>query len=106
MSGETTLGEEGSSNGSIRLGTYRDLWAHEVTERSPALRFLMPSQTLELSLKDAEQLGISQGDQVNVRSNGHSVQAKVAIRERVRPGSGFLIEGLSQQGPNTLAGSR
>ncbi|MDX6586905.1 MAG: NADH-quinone oxidoreductase subunit [Solirubrobacterales bacterium] len=90
---------------SLRLGTYRDLWAHEVTERSPALRFLMPGQTLELSLADAEHFGVAQGDQVNVRSNGHSVMAKVAIRERIRPGSGFLIDGLAEQSPNVLAGA-
>ncbi len=77
-----------------------------MTERSPALRFLMPGQTLELSLADAERFGVSQGDQVNVRSNGHSVEAKVAIRERIRPGSGFLIEGLAEQGPNSLAGAQ
>ena len=65
----------------------------------------MPSQTLELSLTDAERFGVAQGDQVNVRSNGHSVAAKVAIRERIRPGSGFLIEGLAEQGPNALAGA-
>jgi predicted molibdopterin-dependent oxidoreductase YjgC len=89
----------------LRLGTYRDLWAHEVTERSPALRFLMPGQTLELSLADAERFGVAQGDQVSVRSNGHSLKAKVAIRERIRPGSGFLIDGLAEQGPNALAGA-
>ena len=102
---QTPLGDDEGSNGSIRLGTYRDLWAHEVTERSPALRFLMPGQTLELSLADAERFGVSQGDAVNVRSNGHSVQASVAIRARVRPGSGFLIEGVAEQGPNALAGA-
>ncbi len=94
-----------SAENGLRLGTYRDLWAHEVTERSPALRFLMPAQTLELSLADAERFGVAQGDQVNVRSNGHSVSARVAIRARVRPGSGFLIEGLAEQGPNVLAGA-
>ena len=39
-------------------------------------------------------LGIGGGDEVDVRSNGTSVRARVVIRERVRPGSGFLIEGL------------
>jgi anaerobic selenocysteine-containing dehydrogenase len=34
------------------------------------------------------------GDEVDVRSNGSSVRARVALRERIRPGSGFLIEGL------------
>ncbi len=107
----TTLGEKrgatdsgsGGAKGSLRLGTYRDLWAHEVTERSPALRFLMPGQTLELSPADAERYDVSQGDQVDVRSNGHSLKATVAIRSRMRPGSGFLIEGLAEQGSNALA---
>ena len=86
----------------LRLGTYRDLWAHEVTERSPALRFLTPRQTLELSAADAERFGVEQGDDVSVRSNGHSLKAKIAIRERIRPGSGFLIEGVAEQGANLL----
>jgi NADH-quinone oxidoreductase subunit G len=90
----------------LRLGTYRDLWAHEVTERSPALRFLVPGQTLELSVADAERFGVAAGDEVNVRSNGHSVAARVAIRARIRPGSGFLIEGLAEGGPNVLAGAQ
>ena len=102
---ESDAGGPEAPSPSLRLGTYRDLWAHEVTERSKALRFLMPAQTLEVSLADAERLGISQGDQVSVRSNGHSVNAKVAIRERIRPGSGFLIEGTQLDGANVLSGA-
>ncbi|MDQ3571248.1 MAG: NADH-quinone oxidoreductase subunit NuoG [Actinomycetota bacterium] len=89
----------------LRLGTYRDLWASEVTEHSPALRFLMPSQTLELSLADAERLGLCQGDEVTVRSNGRSVEARVGIHQRIRPGAGFLIEGLPENGANLLSGA-
>jgi len=65
----------------------------------------MPAQTLELSLTDAERLGVDQGDDVTVRANGHSVEARVAIRERIRPGAGFLIEGLAENGANLLAGA-
>jgi anaerobic selenocysteine-containing dehydrogenase len=65
-----------------------------VTDRSPALRFLAPKQTIELAPHDAERLGVGGGDEVDVTSNGTSVRARVVIRERVRPGSGFLIEGL------------
>jgi NADH-quinone oxidoreductase subunit G len=78
----------------IQVGAYRDLWAAEVTDRSPALRFLAPKQTLEIAPADADRLGIGGGAEVDVRSNGTSVRARVSIRERVRPGSGFLIEGL------------
>ncbi len=102
---KSTLDGGAGANGGLRLGTYRDLWAAEVTERSPALRFLLPSQTLELSLTDSERLGIRQGEEVHVRSNGHSVTARVAVRERMRPGAAFLIEGLAEQGANQLIGS-
>ena len=40
----------------LLLGTYRDLWATDVTKRNPALRFLMLKQKLELAAKDAERL--------------------------------------------------
>ncbi len=83
-----------ASGGVIQLGTYRDLWAAEVTDRSPALRFLAPKQALEVAPADAERIGLGNGDRVEVRSNGTSVSARVSIRDRVRPGTGFLIEGL------------
>ena len=76
-----------AADGALRLGTYRDLWADEVTERNPALRFLAPEQTLELAPADAERLGLAHGDEVDVRSNGTSVEARVALRERMRPGA-------------------
>jgi NADH-quinone oxidoreductase subunit G len=89
----------------LRLGTYRDLWAAEVTERSPALRFLSPRQTLELAPADADRLGVASGDPVEVRSNGARVGARVAVRERIRPGAGFLIEGTADENANALAGA-
>ena len=91
-----------SGNGGLRIGAYRDLWAAEVTDRSPALRFLRPKQTLELSPADAERIGIAGGQDVDVRSNGTSVRARLAIRERVRPGTGFLVDGLGD-GAGALA---
>jgi NADH-quinone oxidoreductase subunit G len=84
------------------LGTYRDLWAAEVTRRNPALRFLMPKQKLELAAKDAESLELADGDEVTVSVNGHSVEATVAIRERMRQGAAFLIEGTDEANANLL----
>jgi predicted molibdopterin-dependent oxidoreductase YjgC len=84
------------------LGTYRDLWAADVTKRNPALRFLMPKQKLELAAKDAEGLDLSNGDEVTVSVNGHSVEATVAIRERMREGAAFLIEGTDEANGNLL----
>ena len=84
------------------LGTYKDLWASEVTGRNPALRFLMPAQRLELSPHDAKELELEHGDDVRVSVNGSSVEARVAIRQRMRPGAAFLIEGTEGQNANVL----
>jgi NADH-quinone oxidoreductase subunit G len=92
-----------SGNGHLKLGTYRDLWAAEVTEHSPALRFLAPKQTVELAPVDADRIGLSQGDEVDVKSNGTSVRARVAIRERMRPGAAFMIEATVEANANALS---
>jgi NADH-quinone oxidoreductase subunit G len=84
------------------LGTYRDLWAADVTKRNPALRFLMPKQKLELAAGDAEGLDLSHGDEVTVSVNGHSLEATVAVRERMREGAAFLIEGTDEANGNLL----
>ena len=45
----------------------------------------------------------SNGDEVTVSVNGHSVEATVAIRERMREGAAFLIEGTDDGNGNVLA---
>ena len=102
-SGETPPAPDRERTGDgLLLGTYRDLWAADVTKRNPALRFLMPKQKLELAAKDAEGLDLSNGDEVTVSVNGHSVEATVAIRERMREGAAFLIEGTDEANGNLL----
>ncbi len=51
---------------------------------------------------DADRLELAQGDEVEVRSNGTSLRARVMIRERARPGAGFLIEGTAEANANAL----
>ncbi len=96
-------GDAGGPGTGLLLGTYRDLWAVDATERNPALRFLMPKQKLELAAKDAENLELANGDAVTVSVNGHSVEARVAIRERMEQGAAFLIEGTKEGNANLLA---
>jgi NADH-quinone oxidoreductase subunit G len=86
----------------LKLGTYRDLWAGPITELNPPLKFLRPNQRLELALADAERLGLESGDAVEVTSNGAVVQARVAVRERLREGVCFLIEGTAEDNANGL----
>ncbi len=93
---------EPSDPGSLVLGTYRDLWAGPITELNPPLKFLQPRQRVELSLADAEQLGLKGGDEVSVSQNGTTVRAQVAVRERVEQGVCFLIEGTAEGNANGL----
>jgi len=62
----------------------------------------MPKQKLELHAKDADQLGVANGDEITVAVSGHSVDATVAIRERMREGAAFLIEGTDEANGNVL----
>ena len=55
-----------------------------------------PTQRVEIAPADAERLGLTNGDEVEVRSNGTSVSARVALRDRIRPGAAFLIEGTEE----------
>jgi NADH-quinone oxidoreductase subunit G len=93
---------EGAPASPLKLGTYRDLWAGPITELNPPLRFLRPRQTVELSIGDAERLGLQHGDEVSVSQNGTSVAARVAIRGRVQDGTCFLIEGTEEGNANAL----
>jgi len=89
--------------GPFQLGTYRDLWAGPITELNPALRFLAPQQRVEISVADAERLGVKTGDKATVAQNGTSLQARVAVRERMQDGVCFLIGGTAENNANSLA---
>jgi NADH-quinone oxidoreductase subunit G len=88
--------------GALSLSTYRDLWVGPITELNPPLRFLAPQQRVELSVADAERLGLKANDEVAVAQNGTSVQARVNIKERVPEGVCFLIEGTAEDNANGL----
>jgi NADH-quinone oxidoreductase subunit G len=87
---------------SLALGTYRDLWAGPITELNAPLKFLQPKQRLEISLPDAERLGLKPGEKVRVSRDGTSVEAEVQIRERTPQGVVFLAEGTAEDNANAL----
>lgn len=90
----------------LTLGTYRDLWASETTDLSPALNYLIPAQRLELSIPDADRLGLDRGDEVAVRSDEAEVTAHVAIRAALPEGTCFLMEGTREGNANLFANGR
>jgi len=91
-----------ASNGSLTLGTYRDLWAGAITELNPPLKFLTPQPQVEISPADAERLGLKSGDPVRVSQNGTGVSAQVQIKERVPAGVVFMAEGVLEGNANRL----
>ncbi|HEV2724500.1 MAG TPA: molybdopterin-dependent oxidoreductase, partial [Thermoleophilaceae bacterium] len=86
----------------LTLGTAATLWSGHVTRHAPSLRFLSPVQRAELSPSDAERLGVSSGDQVEVSAGGERVRASVALRQAVRPGSVFLVAGTEEENATAL----
>jgi NADH-quinone oxidoreductase subunit G len=78
------------ANGRLRLGTFRSIWNATEVRVSPALRFLHPKLRLEISPADAQRLELFQGDHVVVGSDGHTVDATVALRDTMPEGSVFL----------------
>ncbi|MFM8519528.1 MAG: molybdopterin dinucleotide binding domain-containing protein, partial [Solirubrobacterales bacterium] len=92
------------TNDQLLLGTYPNLWADQVVESSPALRFLVPVQRLEISGPDTTRLGLTTGDEVSVSSGDGSVNARVAVRAAMPEGSCFLIEGTPADNGNRVAG--
>jgi NADH-quinone oxidoreductase subunit G len=102
-----TITEERAASGgggSLRLGTYRPIWAAPDVEISPALHFTIARQQLELSPPDARRLGIADGDTVEVRQNGTTLRATAAIRSAVADGTAFLADGIATDSANALTG--
>ena len=88
-----------ATNGALRLGTWRSLWAAPEVDLSPALQFMRPRQLVELSPVDADRLGVRDGDQVEVGANGTRVRGAARLRAVVPGGSVFLVEGTDEQPP-------
>jgi NADH-quinone oxidoreductase subunit G len=91
-----------AENGTLRLGTWRSLWASPEVDLSPALRFMRPQQIVELSPVDADRLGVREGDAVEVGSDGTRVRGAVRLRASVPSGSVFLVEGTHAEPANVL----
>jgi len=98
--------DAGAPTDGLVLGTYRDIWANSTTDLSPALSYLIPAQRLEVSVADAERLGLGRGDEVTVRSGDKEVTARVAIRAALPEGTCFLMEGTQQGNANVFTNGK
>jgi NADH-quinone oxidoreductase subunit G len=75
------------------------LWTGPAVTHSPSLRFLDTGSRALLSVEDARRLGVEDGDEVELASNGDSASAIAVIRTGVPAGSVFLSPALLADGP-------
>jgi NADH-quinone oxidoreductase subunit G len=90
------------SNGTLRLGTYRSIWAAPEVDISPALKFAVARQQVELSPEDALRLEIGNGDAVDVAQNGTRIRGSAHVRSGVPAGSAFLADGIADGSANAF----
>jgi NADH-quinone oxidoreductase subunit G len=85
----------------LRLVTYRPLFSGPAVERVPELQFQRPDPEVEVSASDAERLGIHNGSEVTVRSNGTSVRLRARLAEDLSQGAARIAmehaEGLERR---------
>jgi NADH-quinone oxidoreductase subunit G len=81
------------------LGSAPTLWTGPSVEHSPSLRFLDTAPRLLVSPADARELGVENGDEVEVEANGDSTGATVTVRTGVPSGSVFLSQSALAEGP-------
>ncbi|HEY6396158.1 MAG TPA: molybdopterin-dependent oxidoreductase, partial [Solirubrobacteraceae bacterium] len=94
----------------LRLGRYRPIWAAPEVEISPALHFTIAEQLIELSPEDAGDLGIADGEKLEVvQRNGGPPEAGAArllatavVRTGVPIGTAFLADGIRSESANLL----
>jgi NADH-quinone oxidoreductase subunit G len=84
--------ETGGEGPGLRLVTYRPLFSGPAVERVPELQFQRPEPEVELSPADAERLGVTNGQEVNVRSNGTSVALRARLAEDLSEGAARIAE--------------
>ena len=58
----------------------------------PEIQFQRPAPEVELSAKDARKLGIANGDEVVVGSNGSSRELRARLSRTLRPGTVRIAE--------------
>jgi anaerobic selenocysteine-containing dehydrogenase len=68
------------------LVRYRPLFSGPAVERVPELQFQRPLPEVQLAEKDAHELGIRNGEDVTVRSNGTSVTLRARLTRELRTG--------------------
>jgi NADH-quinone oxidoreductase subunit G len=84
----TEAGPDGTADGEgLRVVAYRPLFSGPAVERVPELQFQRPDPEVELSRRDAERLGVANGQDVTVRSNGTSRTLRARLADDLAEGA-------------------
>jgi NADH-quinone oxidoreductase subunit G len=90
----------------LRLVAVPTLWTGPELEHSPSLRFLSTGARVEVSVADARDAGVENGDEVRLLAGGGTAIAVVAVRTAVPAGSVFVSGADLPDGPVELAPAR
>jgi predicted molibdopterin-dependent oxidoreductase YjgC len=74
----------------LLLAAAPTLWTGPEVEHSPSLRFLSTRARAEISVEDAREAGVENGDEVLLATDVGEITAVAAVRSRVPVGSVFL----------------
>ncbi len=85
------------SDGSLRLRVADYLFRHDkMLDASSSLAHKMKPSMVCLHASDAEQLGVSNGDQVKVKAGDEEISAEAAVTNRCNPG-GVIVPYISDE---------
>jgi NADH-quinone oxidoreductase subunit G len=89
----------------LRLAAVPTLWTGPEVEHSPSLRFLSTRARAEISVEDAREAGIGDGDEVTLTTDDAEIDAVAAVRSAV-PAGGVFVSGASRLPDGPVAISR
>jgi NADH dehydrogenase/NADH:ubiquinone oxidoreductase subunit G len=95
--GELSTGAESPASDGLRLVRYRPLFSGPAVERVEKFRFQRPDGLVDLARDDAHRLGVRDGDEVNVRTNGTSATLRARVRRNLRAGVVLVPEGSADE---------
>jgi NADH dehydrogenase/NADH:ubiquinone oxidoreductase subunit G len=80
------LPEPKTADGGLHLVSYKALFSGPAVERVTELQFQRPRPEVELSTADAEQHGVTTGDDVTLTGGGASVTLRARVNRKLRAG--------------------
>ncbi len=95
--GELPPASQAPTAGGLRLVRYRPLFSGPAVERVEKFRFQRPDGLVDLARADAHRLGVRDGDEVTVRTNGTSATLRARVRRNLRNGVVLVPEGSADE---------